>query len=249
MERADRRPRLVEPAEVAHLPPEHRAHARLHLPGGLVRERDRQDVVRRNALAEAEQLVRGRAAVEVHGAGDATRVEQLRVHRVLKARVLDSSQILEAGQGFALGRRNSPRDDRVRGVLAVVRHLGTDAIVPEAGVEANLVLLRKLRLEVQVADTADGEARHRRGFRRPLSKRHGRRREKALRRFVVVMQLVVELLDELVTDGHERRRRVYYEHQAQHDAVPRGQAQANRWSGPPRHGSPSLSTNPTPRTV
>ena len=51
--------------------------------------------------------------------------------------------------------------------------------MPEAGVEANLVLLRKLRLEIQVADTADGEARHRRGFRRPLSKRDGRRREKA----------------------------------------------------------------------
>ena len=83
----------------------------------------------------------------------------------------------------------------------------------------------------------------------PLNPAAARRREKALRRFVVVMQLVIELLDELVTDGHERRRRVYHEHQAQHDAVPRGQAQANRWSGPPRHGSPSLSTNPTPRTV
>ena len=59
---------------------------------------------RRDALTEAEQLVRGGAAVEEQRAGDAVRIEQPRVDRVLETRVLDATQILQACRRFALGR-------------------------------------------------------------------------------------------------------------------------------------------------
>src|SRR2546423_8233417 len=88
-----------------------------------------------NTLTKAEQRVRAAAAVHEQGATEAARVEELRIHGVLEARVLHASEILQARRCFTLGRRNGTGDDRVRGVLAVIRDFGTDAIVPEAGVE------------------------------------------------------------------------------------------------------------------
>src|SRR5882724_6063759 len=77
-----------------------------------------------------------------------------------------------------------------------------------------------------------------------------RRREKPFRRLEVVVQLVVELFEKLVPHRHECRGGVHHEHQTQHDCVPAGEPNANGGRRPPRrHGSPSLKTNPTPRTV
>src|SRR5712671_1561310 len=83
----------------------------------------------------------------------------------------------------------------------------------------------------------------------PCNSTGGRRHEKALRYFKVVMQLIIELLDKLMTHRHERRGGVYHHHEEQHQGVPAREPLANRWSGPQRHGSPSLNANPTPRTV
>src|SRR5205823_335656 len=115
---------------------------------------------RRYALAQAEQLVRRRAAVEVDRSCDVARIEELCVHRVLEAGVLDASEILETSQRLTFGWRNPPRDDRVVRLLAVVRDLGADAIVPDTGVETDLVFLRQLGLELQIADAANCEARN-----------------------------------------------------------------------------------------
>src|SRR5258707_12280606 len=76
-----------------------------------------------------------------------------------------------------------------------------------------------------------------------------RRRDRAFRRFKILVHLVVKLLEELVTHGDERGGGIDDEHEKQRDGVPAGQTLPNRESGPPRHGSPSRNTNPTPRTV
>ena len=76
-----------------------------------------------------------------------------------------------------------------------------------------------------------------------------RRAEKPFGRFEIVVQLIVELLEEFVADREERRRRIDDHHQRQRNGIPGSQPDANRGSGPPRHGSPSRNTNPTPRTV
>jgi hypothetical protein len=52
VERADRRPVLVEPPEVAQLPAQHVADALLHLAGRFIRERDGKDRRWRDALAD-----------------------------------------------------------------------------------------------------------------------------------------------------------------------------------------------------
>ena len=52
MKRADHRPRLIEPAEIAERMAAERADPRLHLAGRLVGERDRGDRVRRNSLLD-----------------------------------------------------------------------------------------------------------------------------------------------------------------------------------------------------
>ena len=77
-----------------------------------------------------------------------------------------------------------------------------------------------------------------------------RRREKAFRRLEVVVQLVVELFEKLMPHRHECCGRVYHQHERQRDGIPAGEPNTNRRRGPAqRHGSPSLKTNPTPRTV
>ena len=76
----------------------------------------------------------------------------------------------------------------------------------------------------------------------------GRGREKPFGRLEIVVQLILELLEELMTDRQIRGGRVHDQHEAQHDAVPAGQPNTDRRRHP-RHGSPSRRTNPTPRTV
>ena len=64
------------------------------------------------------------------------------------------------------------------------------------------------------------------------------------------MRVFFELLVELVPHRQERDGRVHDQHQRQDGRVPGGQADANRRRRPPTdHGSPSRTTNPTPRTV
>ena len=66
----------------------------------------------------------------------------------------------------------------------------------------------------------------------------------------VVVQLLLELLSKLVPDRQKRRGRVDDQHQRQHRHIPGRQPHPNRRARPPAaHGSPSRSTNPTPRTV
>ena len=74
--------------------------------------------------------------------------------------------------------------------------------------------------------------------------------DQPFRRLEVLVQLLVKLLEKLVSHRDERRRRIDDEHQAQDDRVPGGEPKSNRENRPARaHGSPSFNTNPTPRTV
>ena len=68
-------------------------------------------------------------------------------------------------------------------------------------------------------------------------------------RLEILVQVVIELLQEFVAHGHEGRARVQDQHQAQDEGVPRGESNPNRRNQPRAHGSPSFSTNPTPRIV
>jgi hypothetical protein len=85
---------------------------------------------------------------------------------------------------------------------------------------------------------------------RPVDATVRRSRQPPFGRFEIVMQPLVELLQKLVPDRYECRDGIDNQHCRQDAGVPHRQARANRPMGPgPGHGSPSRSTNPTPRTV
>src|SRR5262245_4061429 len=66
----------------------------------------------------------------------------------------------------------------------------------------------------------------------------------------VAVQLFLELLVKLVSHREERCGGIRDQQKCKHARVPRGQTNTNRRTGPEAvHGSPSCTTNPTPRTV
>src|SRR5439155_26044695 len=111
------------------------------------------------------QLTERQENVVVGGAGEGhverygIDVHHLGVDQILHPAVPDSAKILELSRGQTERRRKRNRNQQIVGSLVVVRHLETDALTEEAGIESDLGLSRPLRPKVRITRSTNHDTR------------------------------------------------------------------------------------------